>query len=59
MKLQEYRNHIDSIGHGHPEWLAIIDWQHEQLALVKQGRRPPPTATDKLVDVYFREVIAP
>ena len=59
MTLEEYRNYIDSIGYGAPEWLAIIDWQHEQLELVKQGKREQPLSTEKLVDVYFREVIAP
>ena len=56
MKLEEYRNYIDFIGKGAPEWLAIIDWQHKQLELVEQGKRKPPLPTDKLVDVYFREV---
>ena len=50
--LQEYRDYIDGIGYGATEWLAIIAWQHEQVDLVRQGKRLSPLATDRLVDVY-------
>ena len=57
MTLEQYRAYIDSLSFGSPEWLAIIDWQHTQLDLVKQDKRIPPSPTEKLVDVYFEEVI--
>ena len=53
--LEEFRNYIDSHGYANQVWIKIIEWQHEQVDLLRQGKRRD-RGTEKLVDVYYDEV---
>lgn len=54
-----FKAHIDSVSYSDPDWEVIRHWNNEQVALIRDGKRPPLESGTTLLNAFYDEVLHP